>query len=111
MLSPVSLLPPITTNDPSQVYSRRTRSSTSPPVSSPDSGILPTPLASNIAPEIVPPRYPPRVRRPPVRYFLADRSNHPIFKFVSYQGLFASYQSYLSQVDSVSIPRSVHEAL
>ena len=47
----------------------------------------------------------------PAHYLLADSSNYPISKYVSYQDLSASYQSYLSQVDSVSIPRSAHEAL
>ena len=101
-------LPLVITSDPSQVYSRRPRLVDPLPTSSPDSGISLPPLS---CPELVLPRYPTRVRRPPARFLLSNSSHHPISKFVSYQGLSASYQSFLSQVDSVPIPRSVHEAL
>ena len=104
-------LPLIIANDPSQVYSRRLCSPAPPPGSSLDSGILPTHLASDIAPKIVHPRYHPCVHCPPSRYLFSASTNHQISKYVSYQGLSTSYQSFISQVDSVSIPRSVYEAL
>ena len=48
-------LPSVITSNPSQVYSHRRRSSAPRQPSTPDSGISPIPLASNIAHDIVPP--------------------------------------------------------
>ncbi|GFS34988.1 hypothetical protein Acr_00g0037170 [Actinidia rufa] len=97
---PNGSLPPIASQDPGP------RAQAPLPVSSPESGISP-PLVS----DILPPRYPIHVRRPPSRFLLFNSTNHPIAQYMSYHGLSDSYKSFLSQVDSISIPRSVHEAL
>ncbi|KAK4836376.1 hypothetical protein QYF36_022177 [Acer negundo] len=76
------------------------------PVSSLDSGILHPPLVYD-----VPPHYPTRDRCPLSRYLLSSITTLPIAKYISYQGIQDHYQSFLGQVDSVSIPRFVHEAL
>ena len=104
-------LPLVITSDPSQVYSCRPRPSDPLPASSPDSGISPSPLSPIITPELAPPCYPTRVRRPPARFLLSDSTNHPISQYLSYQGLSLTYQSFLSKIDSVPIPRYVHKAL
>ncbi|GFZ07004.1 hypothetical protein Acr_18g0011740 [Actinidia rufa] len=98
--TPNGSLPPFASQDPSP------RAQTPLPVSSPESGMSP-PLVSDIPP----PRYPTRVRRPPSRFLFFNSIEHPIAQYMSYHGLSDSYKSFLSQVDSISIPRSVHEAL
>ena len=47
----------------------------------------------------------------PSRFLLSNSTNHSIAQYLSYKGLSDSYQSFLSQVDLVSIPRSVRETL
>ena len=76
------------------------------PVSSPESGMSP-PLVFDIPP----PRYPTRVHRPPSRFLFFNSTNHPIAQYMSYHALLGSYKSFISQVDLISIPRSVYEAL
>ncbi|GFY83356.1 hypothetical protein Acr_03g0001300 [Actinidia rufa] len=76
------------------------------PASSPDSGIS-SPVVSDLP--FSPLSHP--SSSPPSRFLLSHSTNHPIANYLSYQGLSNSYQSFLSQVDSVSPPRSVHEAL
>ena len=62
-------------------------------------------------PNVAPPCYHTRIRRPPPRLSLSNSTNHPIAKYASYQDSSAFYHSFLSAVESVPIPRSVHEAL
>ena len=38
-------------------------------------------------------------------------TNHPICKFVSYEGLSPSYRTFVSTLDSVQVPNSIYEAL
>ncbi|GFY88845.1 hypothetical protein Acr_06g0007850 [Actinidia rufa] len=57
---------------------------------------------SHLVPPSVSPRDPSRTCHPPDRL---------IAKYMSYQGLSTSYQSFLGQVASIPIPRSVSEAL
>ena len=38
-------------------------------------------------------------------------TKHPLSKFVSYSHLSSSYRAFVSKLDSVSIPKNVHEAL
>ncbi|GFY88680.1 hypothetical protein Acr_06g0006200 [Actinidia rufa] len=48
---------------------------------------------------------------PPSRFLLLNITNHPIAQYLSYHGLSDFYKSFLSQVDSILIPRSIHEGL
>ena len=38
-------------------------------------------------------------------------TNHPICRFVSYEGLSPSYQTFVSALDNVQVPNSIQEAL
>ena len=55
--------------------------------------------------------YPTRGRRPLSHFLLSNSTNHLIAQYLSYQDLSNSYQSFFSQVNSVTIPCSVHKAL
>ncbi|GFY98945.1 D-cysteine desulfhydrase [Actinidia rufa] len=103
--SPSGSLPFIVTTYPSQVYYRRALSLDPLPTSSPESRIS-SPLVSDIPS----PRYLTRVCHPSFHFLLSNSTNHPVAQYLSYQGLSNSYQSFRNQVDSVMIPRSVHEA-
>ena len=45
------------------------------------------------------------------RYGFSSSTNHPISQYLSYSNLSGPYQAFLSHIDSISIPRSVSEAL
>ena len=89
-------LPLVITTDPSQVYSRHPRSSNPPTASSPKLGISHPIVTSDVSP----PRNPTHTCRPPARFLLFCSTNHPISKYVSYQGLSNSYHSFVSVVNS-----------
>ena len=77
------------------------------PNSSSVSGTSPSPLV----PTSVSPHYPSRTCHPPNRFGFYGSTNHHIAKYISYQGLSASYQSFIGQVASIPIPCSVFETL
>ncbi|GFS44217.1 hypothetical protein Acr_00g0089180 [Actinidia rufa] len=92
---------------PLKVYTCRAPPSASLPNSSFVSGTSPSPLV----PTSVSPRYPSRTHHPLDRFGFSGSINHPIAKYMSYQGLSVSFQSFIGHVAYVSIPRSVFEAL
>ncbi|GFY91557.1 hypothetical protein Acr_07g0017530 [Actinidia rufa] len=97
--TPNDSLPPIDSQDPSP--------HTHAPLlaSSLESG-----MSSPLVTDIPPPRYPTHVHRPPSRFLLLNSTNHPIAQYLFYHGLLESYKPFLSQVDSILLPRSIHEA-
>jgi hypothetical protein len=68
-----------------------------------------TPLVSTPPPPTS--RYPSHVRRPPSQFGWLYSTNHPISQYVSYLGLSDSHRAFIGKIESVSIPRSVSEAL
>ena len=109
-MAPESSSPPVTSSHPPlQVYTRRPR----PPLPDfsldPGSGISSTPLVSTPPPPTS--HYPSRVHRPPSRFGWLCSTNHPISQYVSYLGLSDSHRAFIGKIESVSIPRSVSEAL
>lgn len=90
-----------------QTYSRCPRAP--PPLPDPSldsgSGNPMSPIVSH------PPRYPSRDRNPPSRYGWLCSTNHPISKYISYDGISTSYRAFLGQIESISIPQSMSEAL
>uniref|UniRef100_A0A2N9G3G0 Reverse transcriptase Ty1/copia-type domain-containing protein n=1 Tax=Fagus sylvatica TaxID=28930 RepID=A0A2N9G3G0_FAGSY len=109
-MAPESSSPPVTSSHPPlQVYIHRPR----PPL--PDSSLDPgssmssTPLVSTPPPPTS--RYPSHVRRPPSQFGWLYSTNHPISQYVSYLGLSDSHRAFIGKIESVSIPRSVSEAL
>ncbi|GFZ21891.1 hypothetical protein Acr_29g0010530 [Actinidia rufa] len=87
--TPNGSLSPIASQDPSP------RAQAPLPASSPESG-----MSSPFVSDILPPRYPTRVLRPPSRFLFLNNTNHPIAHHMSYQGLSDSYKSFLSQCHS-----------
>lgn len=77
-----------------------------PPAPSPDSGSSPSflPLLTDFQSH-----YPSRIRRPLPRH--ACNTNHHISQHLSYDSLSDLYRAYLGQLNSISIPWSVVEAL
>ena len=68
-----------------------------------------TPLVSTPPPPTS--RYPSRVRRPPSQFGWLCNTNHHISQYVSYLDLSDSYRAFIGKIESISIPRSVSEAL
>ncbi|GFS38626.1 hypothetical protein Acr_00g0058640 [Actinidia rufa] len=100
-------LPPVLTSDPCHMYSRRPPASDPLPQSSPKSGNI-SPISSPVLC-----RYPTRDRRPPDKLGFSNpnATKHSIAQYVSYQGLSDSYRTFIGNVSSAPIPRSVSEAL
>ncbi|GFY98145.1 similar to DNA GYRASE B2 [Actinidia rufa] len=92
---------------PLKVYTRHATPSALLPLSS----LVSRTSLSSLVPTFVFPLYPSHTLHSPDRFGFAGSPNHPIAKCMSYHGLSASYQSFVGQVASVSIRRSVFEAL
>ena len=92
---------------PLKVYTRRAP----PSAPLPDSSSVSDTSPSHLVPTSVSPCYPSRTHHPPDRFAFTGCTSHPIAKYMSYQSLSASYQSFIGQVASVLIPRSVSETL
>jgi hypothetical protein len=109
-MAPKSSSPPVTSSHPPlQVYNRRPR----PPLPNssldPGAGMSSTPLVST--PPSPTSCYPSRVRRPPSQFGWLCNTNHPISQYISYLGLSDSHRAFIGKIESVSIPRSMSEAL
>jgi hypothetical protein len=46
-----------------------------------------------------------------IRKGVRSCTNHPINRFVSYEGLSPSYHAFVSALDNVQVPKSIEEAL
>ena len=97
-----SPVPTATPPRPFQVYTRRPRTDTGPPAdSSPMAPSSTTPVLSS------PADLPIAIRK-------GTRSScnpHPIYNFLTYHHLSSPYSAFVSTLSSVSIPKTVHEAL
>ncbi|KAK4854966.1 hypothetical protein QYF36_002811 [Acer negundo] len=101
-----TFLPPIVSGHILQ-YSRRPRLHL--PESFSNEG---TPPTLSPTPTISSPRqYPIRDRHPSNCLTLSYSTNHPIKNHISYSVVSSSFQGFLGQLDSTSVPRSVGEAL
>ena len=97
-----SFVPPATPPRPLQVYTRRPHTDTGPPVDS-------SPMApSSIMPVLLPPVDLPTIFRKGNR---SSHNPHPIYNFLTYHCLSSPYFAFISTLFSVSLPKTVHEAL
>ena len=109
-MAPESSSPPITSSHPLlQVYTRRPRPPLPDSSLDPGSGMSSTPLVSTPPPPTS--HYPSRVHRPPSRFGWLCSTNYPISQYVYYLSLSNSHRTFIGKIESVSIPRSMSEAL
>ena len=97
-----SSIPPAILRRPLQVYTRRPRTDTRPPVDS-------SPMTSS-SPTLVllsPVDLPIAVRKGS----RSSRNPNPIYNFLTYHRLSSPYSAFISTLSSVSLPKTVHEAL
>ena len=96
-----SSVPPATPPRPLQVYTRRPRIDIGPPADSSPMAPSSTTVLPSLADLLI-------VIRKGTR---SSRNPHPIYNFLTYHRLSSSYSVFISTLSSISLPKTMHEAL
>ena len=101
-VSNTSSVPPATPPRPLQVYTRCPHTNTGPPADS-------SPMASSSPTPVLPsPTDLPIIIRKGIH---SSCNPHPIYNFLTYHCLSSQYSAFISTLSSISLPKTVHEAL